>query len=58
MVAELADHHGLVLPDSLERVVTALDLPAIPAEAERAYRLLADGGQLATSHPRPPRGER
>jgi len=47
-----------VLPDSLERVVTALDLPAIPAEAERAYRLLADGGQLATSHPRPPRGER
>jgi len=39
---ELADRHGLTLPDSLYRVATALDIPAVPAAAER-QQLAASG---------------
>jgi hypothetical protein len=35
VVIELADQHDLTLPESLYRMATALDIPAVPAEAER-----------------------
>ncbi len=41
MVIELADQHALTLPASLYRVAAALDIPAVPAEAER--QLAASG---------------
>jgi hypothetical protein len=42
VVIELADQHGLTLPDSLYRVAAALDIPAVPAKAER-QQLAASG---------------
>jgi len=47
---ELAAQHGLTLPDSLYRVATALDIPAVPAAAER-QQLAASGHDHRRLHP-------